>query len=150
MFIQNLLWDIPRCNIYATIMPDLLHQIKKGVWSHLLNWFQSLLQEIYEVRKVNEYLDEIDKRFALVPCFRGIKSFPKGIRGMEQITAGEYAHIMKVCLETILLNNGYPGFVAYHFYCSFLPDIPSMRSRIYYCSERDARLYSNPVVHKLV
>jgi len=78
------------------IAPDLLHQIKKGVWSHLLNWFQYLLQDIHEVRKANEYLDEMDKRFVFVPRFMGIKSFPKGIRCMEQITAGEYAHIMKV------------------------------------------------------
>jgi hypothetical protein len=104
MFIQNLLWDIPRCNIYATIMPDLLHQIKKGVWAHLLNWFQSLLQEVYEIRRANDYLDEMDKRFALVPCFKGIKNFPKGIRGIEQITAGEYAHIMKVWRFQFLFN----------------------------------------------
>jgi helix-turn-helix protein len=84
-------------------MSDLLHQIKKGAWSHLLNWFQSLLQEIFEVRKANDYLDEMDNRFALVPCFKGIKSFPKGIRDMEQITAGEYADIMKV-YRTVLFN----------------------------------------------
>ena len=83
LYIQNLLWDIPRCNIYATIMPDLLHQIKKGVWSHLLNWFQALLQDIYDVREVNEYLNEMDKCFALVPSFKDIKSFPKGICGMK-------------------------------------------------------------------
>ena len=104
LYIQNLLWDIPRCNIYATIMPDLLHQIKKGVWSHLLNWFQALLRDIHDVRKANEYLDEMDKRFALVPSFKDIKNFPKGIRGIEQITAGEYTQIMKVILEIILFN----------------------------------------------
>ena len=91
LYIQNLLWDIPRCNIYATIMPDLLHQIKKGVWSYLLNWFQALLRDIHDVRKANEYLDEMDKRFALVLSFKDIKNFSKGICGMEQITAGEYA-----------------------------------------------------------
>jgi hypothetical protein len=84
-------------------MPDLLHQVKKGVWLHLVNWFQSLLQEVYESRRANKYLDEMDKRFALIPCFKGIKSFPKGICGMEQITASEYAHIMKVYPEAILL-----------------------------------------------
>ena len=34
-----------------------------------------------------------------VPHFAGIKTFPKGIRGMEQITAGEFAHIIKVSKE---------------------------------------------------
>ena len=83
------------------IISNLLHQIKKGIWSHLLNWFQALLWDIYDVQEANEYLDEMDKCFALVPSFKDIKSFPKGIRGMEQITAGEYAHIMKVNLEII-------------------------------------------------
>ena len=101
LYTQNLLWDIPRCNIYATIMPDLLHQIKKGIWSHLLNWFQALLQDIHDVQEANEYLDEMDKHFALVPSFKDIKSFLKGICSMEQITAGEYTHIMKINLETI-------------------------------------------------
>ena len=96
---QNPLWNIPRCNIYATIMPDLLHQIKKGVWSHLLDWFQALLRDTFEVRKANEYLDELDKRFMFVPRFAGIKTFPKGIRCMEYITAGEFAHIIKVSRE---------------------------------------------------
>lgn len=83
-------------------MPDLLHQIKKGVWSHLLNWFQSLLQETYDVRRANEYIDEMDKRFTFVPRFKGLKSFPKGIHSMGQITAGEYAQIMKVSREYLV------------------------------------------------
>ena len=101
LYTQNLLWDIPQCNIYATIMPDLLHQIKKGVWSHLVNWFQALVRDIHDVREVNKYLDEMDKHFVLVPSFKDIKSFPKGICGMEQITAGEYTYIMKINLKTI-------------------------------------------------
>ena len=80
-------------------MPDLLHQIKKGVWPHLLNWFQALLQDTFEVRKANEYLDELDKHFIFVPRFADIKIFPKGIRCMEHITAGEFAHIIKVSRE---------------------------------------------------
>src|SRR3954471_179693 len=98
LYIQNLLWDIPRCNIYATIMSDLLHQIKKGVWKHIIEWFQKLIEHHYPVREANLYLDELDKRISLVPRFMGIKSFPRGIRNIEQITAGEYAHIMKVVI----------------------------------------------------
>jgi hypothetical protein len=77
-------------------MSDLLHQIKKGVWSHLMDWFQYLLQYTYDVRMANEYMDEMDKRFAFVPHFPGLKNFPKGIRSMAHIIAGEYAQIMKV------------------------------------------------------
>lgn len=77
-------------------MPDLLHQVKKGVWPHLISWFEALLRHIFDIRKANEYIDEIDKRLTLIPYYRGIKAFPKGIRGMAQITAGEYGDIMKV------------------------------------------------------
>jgi len=79
-------------------MSDLLHQIKKGVWKHIIEWFQSLMQYHYPVREANLYLDELDKRISLVPRFTGIKCFPRGIRNLEQITAGEYAHIMKVAI----------------------------------------------------
>ena len=71
-------------NIYATIMSDLLHQIKKDVRKILLDWFQALLKHHYEIRVENRYLDELDKRIALVPRFMDIKSFPKGIRNMKQ------------------------------------------------------------------
>ena len=79
-------------------MSDLLHQIKKGVWKHLMEWFQKLLEHFYTIREANQYLDELDKRISLVPHFTGIKSFPQGIRNIEQITAMEYADIIKVCI----------------------------------------------------
>jgi len=77
-------------------MSDLLHQIKKGVWKRIIEWFEILLYYHYSVRDANQYLDELDKRISLVPRFTGIRNFPKGIRNMEQTTAGEYAQIMKV------------------------------------------------------
>src|SRR3954470_11304824 len=91
-----MLWNIARCNIYTTIMSDILHQIKIGVWSHLMNWFEHLIRHIYNAQEANIYLDELDKRIALVPPFPGIKRFPKGISNLKYITAGENAHIMKV------------------------------------------------------
>jgi hypothetical protein len=80
-------------------MPDLLHQLKKGVWSHILDWFARLLNDIHGVRTANQYLDKFDKCFALVPSFTNIKRFPMGIRHMEYITAGEYADIMQVFVK---------------------------------------------------
>ena len=77
--IQNSLWNLPRCNIYATIMSDLLHQIKNGVWKHIMEWFKILLLHHYTVQEANQYLDELDKHVSLVPHFTGIKSFPQGI-----------------------------------------------------------------------
>ena len=61
-----------------------------------MEWFQKLLKYHYQIREANLYLDELDKRISLVPRFTDIKSFPKGIRNIEQVTAGEYADIIKV------------------------------------------------------
>ena len=80
-------------------MPDLLYQIKKGVWSHLLDWYKSLLIDGFDIWTANGYLDEIDKWFTLVPCFQGIKQFPNGICNLKNITAGEYADIIKVIAQ---------------------------------------------------
>jgi len=77
-------------------MSDLLYQIKKGVWKHIMEWFEKLLQYHYSVREANQYLDELDKRISLVPCFTGMKRFARGIRNIEQMTAGEYTDIMKI------------------------------------------------------
>ena len=65
---------------------------------HLIEWFQMLLERNYPVREANTYLDELDKRISLVPHFTGIKSFPRGIRNLEQMTAREYAQLIKVSI----------------------------------------------------
>src|SRR3954464_599884 len=99
-----MLWEIPRCNIYSTIASDVLHQLKRGVWVHLMEWFDNLMFHIYEVREANRYLHEFNWRFSMISSFSGMKRFPKGIRGMSQVTAGETADIIKVItLLNILL-----------------------------------------------
>lgn len=91
-----MLWEIPRSNIYSIIASDPLHQLKKGVWVHLIKWFELLIFDIYEVRQANQYIHEFNKRFAMVPSFSGMKSFRNGILKLSQTTAGETADIMKV------------------------------------------------------
>jgi hypothetical protein len=78
-------------------MSDLLHQLKSGIWLHLMEMFEKLIQHVYSNRQeANIYLDEVDKRITLIPYFPGIKHFSNGIRNLKNITAGEYAQIMKV------------------------------------------------------
>ena len=86
------------CNVYTTIAPDILHQVKKGVWEHLVNWFQDLLRIKFDVRQANRHLDELDRQFTLIPRLKGLKTFPKGITKLVQVTAREYGDIMKVKL----------------------------------------------------
>ena len=55
-----------------------------------------MIEYVYDVREANRYKDEMDKRFAVIPAFSGIKKFPKGILGLSQMTARKYADIIKV------------------------------------------------------
>lgn len=87
---------MPFSNVYTTITPDILHQLKKGIWEYLVKWFQLLMRNTFDARQSNRYLDEFDRRFALIPRLRGLKAFPKGITNLAQVTAREYADIMKV------------------------------------------------------
>ena len=64
---QHPLWDLPYNNIYQTVTPDMLHQVKKGVLEHLLNLFQQLIMTTYELRTAQKYLKELDVRFTFVP-----------------------------------------------------------------------------------
>lgn len=112
-------------------MPDLLHQLKKGIWSHILDWFIYLLHDVHGVRTANQYADEFDKRFTLIPNFTNIKRFPKGIRHIEYITAGEYADIMKVFIK-------YPCIYEFFFFAKailiwicYYTDIFTMCSRTF-------------------
>ncbi len=115
-----MLWEIPRCNIYSTIASDPLHQLKKGVWVHLIDWFECLIFNIYDVRQANRYMHEFNKRFRMVPSFSGIKSFPNGISELSYITAKETADIMKVFLFYFILflfyNNAPNQFCINHRY----------------------------------
>ena len=79
------------------ISSDLLHQVRKGVWLHLIDWFMKMLECKYDIWEANTYKDELDKQFAFVPPFSGIKNFHKGISGLGQMRAREHADIIKVC-----------------------------------------------------
>jgi Tfp pilus assembly protein PilO len=96
-FTQNALWELPYTNVYSTITPDMLHQVKKGVWEHLVNLTLDIIRESYVSRKANQLILELDLRIRLVPRYSGLRKFSKGISHLSQITAAEYQQIMRVC-----------------------------------------------------
>jgi|tagenome__1003787_1003787.scaffolds.fasta_scaffold20765063_2 Plavaka transposase len=126
LFIQNELWKLPLTNIYSTITPDMLHQVKKGVWEHLINLTLGIIKQTSNSRTANQLILELDLRIRLVPRYPGLKKFNKGISNLSQITAAEYQQLMRVCL--ISETNYYAHEHSINF-CSFLQGLHPLCER---------------------
>ena len=48
-----MLWELPFTNIYLTITPDMLYQIKKDVWEHLVNLTLEIIKRTYDSQIAN-------------------------------------------------------------------------------------------------
>ncbi|CDO74667.1 hypothetical protein BN946_scf184828.g7 [Trametes cinnabarina] len=82
--------DLPYANIFNCIVPDLLHQLHKGVFmSHLVQW----------IAKGHE--DELDARFARVPPYPGLRVFSQGITGISQWTGNEFRQMERIFVGII-------------------------------------------------
>ena len=74
-------------NIYSIITPDMLHQVKKGVWEHLINLSLEIIKQINDPRIANKLILKLDLHIRFVPRYSGLKKFSKGISNLSQITA---------------------------------------------------------------
>lgn len=76
--------SLPYANIFSCIVPDLLHQLHKGVFkSHLVKWVSHGRE------------DELDARFAQIPPYPNLRVFSKGISKITQWTGNEAREIEK-------------------------------------------------------
>ena len=71
-FLQNDLWKLPLTNIYSTITPDMLHQVRKGVWEHLVHLALEMIKASNDARTANLKILELDIRISLVPRYYGL------------------------------------------------------------------------------
>ncbi|KAI0366896.1 hypothetical protein BV20DRAFT_1025390 [Pilatotrama ljubarskyi] len=95
--IQPFWQTLPYVDIYASITPDILHQLYQGMIKHLISWIKQAYGPI-----------EIDARCRRMPPNHHLRHFYKGISKLQRVTGKEHADICRI-LMGLLLDLPLPG-----------------------------------------
>ena len=87
-------WEsLPELNIYASVTPDVLHQLLQGVMKHLIAWLSDPL--VFGPRG-------IDARCRLMPPNHQVVLFPRGISILSRVSGKEHKNICHILLGLIV------------------------------------------------
>lgn len=87
--------NLPHCNIFECITPDILHQLHKGVFKdHTVGWATACVE-------AEKPKDEVDNRFKAMTAHPDLRYFRKGVSLVSQWTGTEYKNMEKVFLTVV-------------------------------------------------
>nr|VWO99818.1 Beta-lactamase (EC [Ganoderma boninense] len=85
--------DLPHCDIFRSLTPDIFHQLHKGLFKdHLVSWV---------TKAVPNGKDEIDRRFKAMTRHSGVRHFKNGISKVTQWTGNKYKNMERVFLGVV-------------------------------------------------
>ncbi|KAI1782117.1 hypothetical protein LXA43DRAFT_906712, partial [Ganoderma leucocontextum] len=85
--------DLPNCNIFRALTPDIFHQLHKGIFKdHLVSWV---------TKSIPNGKNEIDRRFKAMVKHSGLRHFKNGISLVTQWTGTEYKNMERVFLGAV-------------------------------------------------
>ncbi|KAG8730883.1 hypothetical protein FRC10_002295, partial [Ceratobasidium sp. 414] len=92
--------DIPNVDIGGSFMPDLLHQLYKGMFEHVRDWVEDLLGTA-----------EFNRRFKTMPSAQDLRHFKKGVTKVKVWAGRESRDMMRQFLPVVIDAQAPPRFV---------------------------------------
>ena len=83
-------------DIHESIAPDLLYQIMKGMFKHVMDWVGEILKQ--KGWKQEAIKTEVDNRFMQIPLWPGLTKFTNGISTVQQWQGSEIRQMLRFIL----------------------------------------------------